>query len=311
MKKKPTPSSSQLEIKTFLKDAQMLLGISTPKKYSNLVLQEYPFDLQLLNSSSVYRESRRLYFELGGKFTPRICSTMRGLSAQDLFNDEIDYTPGLSELIWFKDYGYAVSNAEEEMYSFTHFNEISLFHEQNHRVIWRLLPPVPSEQKDVTRYLNFAESLVVVLDLVLGDQLGKKLSNSFERMKVIYRPGGEDIYFKKSKAEYRNYLLAVLATTYYAMEILHNDDILAAVNYVLPGQKQMNKVAVKRGLQLSELFTRVTNPQWQEIYWKSGMQKLNKIQAGSKEDALHLPDDPLDLEEELLIAKRIFASFGI
>jgi hypothetical protein len=311
MKKKKSKISTQSDVKKFLAAADTLFAIPVPKKYPQLLLPELPFDLQLLNLSSMYRESRKMYLQLGGKFSARLCSTMRGLSAQDLFKDEIDYTPALSEFLWFKDFGHQVGDAEDELVALLRFSEISLFHEQNHRVIWRLLPPVPEEKIDICRYLNFAESLVVTLDMALGDQLGLKLSTTFEHMKVIYHPGGEDSYSKKSKAEYRKYLLAILTTTYYALETLHNDDIPKAVDYVLPGQKKTNRVAVKRGLQLSELFTRVTNPQWQSIYWKIGQRKLRKLQANSKKNILYLPKDPLDLEYEFSLANRVFDHYGL
>ncbi|MBC7420977.1 MAG: hypothetical protein H7328_09640 [Bdellovibrio sp.] len=304
-------SNLQFEIKKFLNDANILFAVDTPKKFPKLFLPELPFDRQLLNLSPLYRESRKLYLQLGGKFSARVCSTMRGLSAQDIFKDEIEYTPAASEMQWFKDFGHNMSDANEEIAALIRFTEISIFHEQNHRVIWRLLPPTPDKKEDVCRYLNFAESLVVNLDMALGDQLGVKLSETFERMRIIYHPSGNDEFNKKSKAEYRKYLLAILATTYYALEILHNDDIPKAVDYVLPGQKATNRVAVRRGLQLSELFSRVTNPEWQNIYWQSSQKKLTKIQANSKEDTLYLPTDPLDLEEEFVIAHRVFDYFGL
>lgn len=311
MSKKKIKTKRHAEVQQFLLDIKTLFAIPAPKKFPKLLLSEYPFDLQLLNSSAVYRKSRQLYFSIGGKFSARVCSTMRGLSAQDLFNNEIDYTPALSEFLWFRDFGYAVGNANEEIKALSYFNEISLFHEQNHRVIWRLLPLAPPEQRDLSRYLNFAESLVVTLDLALADQLGKKLSLSLERMKAIYRPAGEDAYFKKSKSEYRQYLLAVLTSTYYLLENMHPEDILKAVDYVLPAQKNVNKAAVKRGLELSQIFIQVTNPQWQNIYWKSAQTKLKKIQSKSGEDYFYLPEDPLDLEAEFAIAHRVFDFYGV
>ncbi|AZZ38337.1 hypothetical protein CIK05_09195 [Bdellovibrio sp. qaytius] len=299
------------EVKNFIEDANLLFKVPISQKFPKLVVSELPFDVQLLNLSSLYRHSRKLYLKLGGVFSPKLCSTMRGLSTQDLFKNEIEYTPALSELKWMCELGYQVNGADDHIYSLLQFTEISVFHEQNHRIIWRELPPVPEEKEDVQRYLNFAESLVVTLDMALGDQLGLKLSTAFERMKVIYHPGAKDSPAKSSKAEYRKYLLGILATTYYALETMHHDDVAAAVDYVLPGQKALNRKAVKRGLTLSELFARVTNPGWQNIFWKSGQQKLQKIQAGDKADTFYLPADPLDLEEEFVVALRIFDHFGL
>lgn len=306
-----TQSSLDNPIKSFLKDSRLLLAMPTPKKFMSLVLPEFAFDLQLLNLSPLYRHSRELYLELGGRFFPRLCSTMRGLSTQDLFKDEIDYAPGLPELTWFVKKGHIYSDSKDEISALIRFSEISLFHEQNHRVIWRLLPPVPTEKADVCRYLNFAEALVVTLDMAMSDQLSFKISTTLERLKSIYHPGCVDKYSRERGKDYRNYLLAILTTTYYAMETMHPDDVLNAVNFVLPGQKTINRAAVNRGLDLSQLFTCVTNPQWQKLNWKSGQVKLGQLQKKSKEAPLHLPKDPLDLDGELKIADRVFDHFGI
>jgi hypothetical protein len=299
------------DVQSFLKDLKVLSGLPAAQPYRKLVLDEYPFDHQLLSASSLYRESRKLYLSLGGVYARKICSTMRSLSAQDLFKDEIEFSPSASEMRWFKDHHQELSDPEFQMKALARFNEISLYHEQNHRVVWRLLPPAPSEERDLCRYLNFAESLVVMLDLALGDQLGRKLSPVFERMRLIYRPAGEDSWFKKPKSEYRKYLLAGLCTTYFALEIFHNDDILKAVDYIFPGQKKMNKDAVRRGLELSELFTRVTNPEWQARYWKDAQSKLKKMHKGSQEDPLYMPEDPLDLEAEFFFAHNVLDYYGL
>lgn len=313
MPKKLLKPTNHPEVNDFLKDLELLASLPTSKKHGKLLLAEYPFDNQLLHLSSLYRNSRSLFYSLGGVFKPTLCSTMRSLSAQDLFKDEIAFTPSASELTWFKDHLEDVADPLEEMDSLVRYNGISLYHEQNHRVVWRLLPPAPkqNERYDIYRYLNFAESLVVVLDLALGDQIGSKLSPAFERMKVIYRPGGKDPWFNESKKVYRQYLLALLCTTYYALELINYEDILKAVDYVLPGQKKMNKHAVKRGLEISEHFTRITNPLWQERYWQQAQVKLTKMHQGSEEEPLYMPEDPLDLEAEFFFAHRVFDYFGL
>lgn len=305
------PISSQSNLKAFIKDLKHLHSLPVSKKYSSLQLMEYPFDGQLLHASSLYRHSRKVYLSLEGKFSAKMCSTMRSLSAQDLFRDEIEYSPVASELLWFMEYSHEVADPEFGMDALMRFNEISLFHEQNHRILWRLLPPPPREERDFCRYLNFAESLVVALDLALGDQLGKTESATFERLKIIYRPGGLDRWFNQSKQEYRQYLLALVVSTYYLLEWMNPEDILKAVDYVLPGQKKMNSQAVRRGLELSELFTRVTNPEWQKRYSKTASTKLAKMHKGNKEEPLYMPEDPLDLEAELFFAHRVFDAFNL
>ena len=300
-----------LEVKKFVADANTLFAIAIQNKYPKLRVAELPFDLQLLNSSDLYQKSRKLYLKNGGKFSAKVCSTMRGLVSQDLFNNDIEYTPAESQLRWLAEYGHQISDAHDAISALMQFTEISIFHEQNHRIIWRMLPKVPYEKNSICKYLNFAESLVVALDMALGDQLQKKLSHTFENLKIIYHPSGNDGVDQKSKYEYRKYLLAILATTYYALELLHHDDILGAVNYVLPSQKNINSKAFKRAIQLSEQFTQITNPEWQNIYWKIGTGKLKKIQRTSNKNILHMPVDPLDLDNEFLIAEKIFKAFGL
>lgn len=298
-------------VATFVKDVNKLKTLPVSGQHAKLVLNEYPFDLQLLTISRLYRKSRQFYNSLGGTFSPKVCSTMRALSAQDLFKDEIEFTPAFSELLWFAAHASVLPDAEIELQALKHFNDISLFHEQNHRVLWRFLPPAPVEQRDLGRYLNFAESLVVTLDLALGDEIGKELSLTFERLNLLYRPGVRNPWLAKSKKEYRRYMLGLLAATYFTLEGVDGRDCLKAVNYVLPGQKSINRAAVQRGLELNEHFTKVTNPNWQQLYWKSAALKLQKLHLKSEEEALYLPEDPLDLNEEFFYARRIFDSYGL
>ncbi len=298
-------------VKNFLKDLKTLSGLPVSKKYSELVLPEYPFDLQLLAASGLYRKSRSFYLGLGGAFQPRLCSTMRSLSAQDLFKDEIDYTPSFSQMLWFKDHFAEIYDPAEELNAMMNFSDISLFHEQNHRVIWRLLPPAPIAELEINRYLNFAESLVVMLDIALADEIGKEFSLAFERVSVLYRPGDGNKWHSKSKLEYRRYLLSFFCATYCVLELIDPRDVLKALNYILPDRKEMNKSATKRALQINEHFSRITNPEWQKRYWKSSGLKLKKLHAGKKEPVLILPNQALDLESELFYVHRVLEHYSL
>lgn len=291
----------------FLKDNRLLSSVPADRRYAKLELFEYPYDLQLLSLSPLYRESRKQYLALGGRLSPRVSSTMRSLSAQDLFADEIDYTPAATEIDWFLNNVDDVYDPADELFAIERFNTISVFHEQNHRILWRFLPPAPKEERDLIRYLNLAEALVVMLDLALAEQVGPKLSPAFERMKVIYRTSG-----KKSETNpkaLREQLIAMFCSTYFLLEMMNPEDILKAVDFVLPGQKALNRKAVGRALDLNEMFTRVTNPQWQERQWKIAREKLTKLQKTSYENPLYLPEDPLDLEEEIVIARAVLDHF--
>lgn len=299
------------DVNHFLKDLRTLSSVKTNVRHAGLKLYEYPFDLQLLTASSLYRESRKQYLELGGRYSPRISSTMRSLSAQDLFADEIDYTPAHTELVWFSKNDRDVHDPEEEIVSLERFSTISVFHEQNHRILWRLLPPASVGERALSRYLNFAESLVVMLDLALADEIGPKLSPVFERLKVIYRAGQVPKRWRLSNSAYRDYLVATQFATYLILELINPEDVNAAVDYVLPRQKSLNRAAVARAFDINELFTRITNPQWQERNLKTARKSLSGMHQGFDGAAMEIPADPLDFETEFAISRYVLEQFGI
>ena len=288
-------------VKKFLSDVKVLTELPILNKFQNLFLSEYPFDRQLLSLSPLYRESRQAYLKIGGKFTPSVCSTLRSLTTHDLLKNDIEFTPAQSEMMWLYENASHMSDAEEQIKAVKHFHDISIFHEQNHRIVWSLLPPAPIDKDNL--------SLVVSLDLALADQVGPELSKVFERMCLLYRPAGPVNLGKLSKKEYRQYLISSFCSTYFALERMRNHDVLKAVNYVLPKNKEFNKQAVARGLELNVDFTEVTNPQWQELYWQSSAMKLKAMHQNSKKPVLFLPADPLDLDTEFKLAERIFDYF--
>lgn len=294
-----------------MSDVKTILQLPTSKLHQKFVLSEYPFDHQMLTLSPLYNKSRKTYIELGGKFVAAVCSTMRSLSTQDLFKNEIHFSPMQSEIVWLYENAASLADVEEQLYAVLHFHAISIFHEQNHRIIWQLMPKARLDKTNMRRYLNFAESLVVMLDLALADQINPQVSKALERLSLLYRPAGNTKIQKLPPKEYREYLRAAFAATYYTLERIHKEDILKAVDYVLPKNKKLNKLAVKRGLELNKDFVEVTNPGWQELYWQSAAVNLTKIHKKSKESVLILPQDPLDLETEFNIVERVLNYFEV
>ena len=67
----------------------------------------------------------------------------------------------------------------------------------------------------------------------------------------------------------------------------------------------MNKAAVRRSLELNEHFTEVTNPNWQQLYWRSAAVKLQKMHQGSQQEIFYLPEDPLELQEEFFYCIKL------
>lgn len=313
MKNKLNAKKRTSRLAQFLNDLGLLLKIPVPSKFEDLALPEYPFDSQALALSQLYRNSRKIYVDFGGKFSSKLCSVARSLSSQDLFMNCIDYSPMQSELLWFKAGGFCeVTDPQNEIEKFLDFNGVSLYHEQNHRIVWAILPPAPSDKIDFCRYLNFAESLVITLDLALADQIGKKLSPSFERLKTIYRTGGEDAWAHRSKQDYRSYLQANCAATYLLLELYNKNSISKGLNFIFPKHKRIVNSALKRSQDLSKNFVLATNQLWQERYWQSAQRRLAKLHQGSKQEVLYLPENPLDFgENEFAIANQIFSKFGL
>lgn len=314
MKKTPKAKKEDLIVKKFSADVKTLLDLPVDEQYQKLFLEECPFDSQLITLGTLYRKSRVEYLRLGGSYKASVVSTMRSLSTHDLFKNEIEFTPLHSEMIWLYEHLESMPDAFEQVKAIKHFHDISIFHEQNHRIIWKLLPPAPTDKSNLRRYLNFAESLVVSLDLALADQVdcsNSGLSKVCERLSLFYRPAGPTGLKKLSRSAYRQYLLSVFCATYYCLERIYSKDVLKAVNYVLPKNKKYNRLAVRRGLELNQDFTEITNPQWQEIYWQSAAAKLGKIHQDSKKQVLFLSEDPLDLGPELKFAQKIFAYFEV
>ena len=301
--------------KDFFNNLIYVNNLKTNPELSDLVVLEYPFDLQLLSSSKLYEQSRRLYYSIEGKYSAILCSTLRALSTQDLTANLIEYTPSASEFVWFVKNHDAVTDLEAAKEALLRFNEISVFHEQNHRILWRLIPPPPNEIRNFCRYLNFAESIVVVLDMALGDQLGFETSEAFEGLHLIYRPGVVDQESIDSKKEYRQYLIANVIATYYLLEWMNVEDILQALNYVLPDQSDINEAAVERSLELSENFSRITNPEWQQRNASDVLVKLQNLHKSIgndvEVDAWFMPEDPLDIEQELELLDYIFDAFEV
>jgi hypothetical protein len=286
--------------KALLKAIQLLNKLPRKSKYDSLAVAEYPFDLLLLSLSSLYRKSRQSFLAMGGQFFPKVCSVARSLSDKDLFRKEIYYSPLESELLWFCDQGmYEVTDAAESARHLMDIGGISLFHEQNHRIVWNLLPPPPEDKVDFLRYLNFAESIVVGLDLALADELGKRQSHALEEIKSIYRTTSDESWSKKPTREYWDYLSAAILSTYFLLEGFDPRDLPKGLRVVFPEQHKLVKAAVKRSLDLSQHFVSSTNRMWQDRHWQFALDSLLALRGeGAKEGPLCLADDPIQAGEQ-------------
>jgi hypothetical protein len=270
-----------------------------------LSLPEQPLDRHLLALSPLYRRSRETYLEGGGEFRPALVSSPRTLGSPILLEPLIEYSPIEGELFWAARDSERSGDPSHLLALRTYAS--SLFHEQSHRILWRELPPPPTDAAGLRRYLNFVESLVVTLDMALGDELGPALASVFYLGGVVYDPGTH-AREGLSRRDYRNYLQASLHATYLNLELYDPEmipDGIAALYPMLPAD--LLERATARALRLDRGFVTRTNPVWQKRHKDAVSRSLGKL-PGSR---WSLPADPMDNREQYLFGEKWLELFGL
>lgn len=303
-------------------------------KFAKICLPEQPFDHQLLTASSLFNKSRERFLTEGGVFHASLLSSPRSLSSAGLLENRIEYSPIESELFWsILDPLQSRTRAGREHFFKLRSFTTSTFHEQNHRILWKALPPAPKSAEGLRRYLNFAESLVITLDMALGDELGPKVAAPFYFSGAIYDPGtsvleelrtGSSAKLSKgAKRLYRNYLQAALFVTYLYLELYEPEKIRKAARILFQALSgKLIERACDRSLNLDLEFVTRTNPSWQKRNLKQVLEALPhaghekhsaKRRSRSRPEpvALELLDDPLQNHQQYLIAESWFESFGL
>lgn len=274
-------------------------------KPHRLALPEQPLDRQLLRSSLLFRKSRERYLEAGGVFHAALLSSPRSLSSSGLLENRIEYSPIESELLWTLEAG------ERDLFFNLRTFTTSTFHEQNHRVLWKALPPAPHEAEALRRYLNFAESLIITLDMALGDEFGPTQAAPYYYTGTIYDPGTTVRQEVASKREYRNYLQAALYVTYLHLEMYNAGKIRKAMRVLFPAlPEKLLKRVCDRSLRLDRLFVSLTNPSWQEKNLENVRKALSN-KHGSTIPTLELPEDPMQNYLQYLFTESWLESFGL
>lgn len=278
-----------------------------------IILPEQPCDSLLMQKSVLYRRSRARFIENGGTFHSTLLSSPRSLSSIGLIENHIDYSPVATELEW------ALTDKLQKKDK-KHFETVrsfvtSVFHEQNHRILWRFLSDhhfaCPSSKGAAHRYLNFVESLVVMIDWALGDELGPKLGHEIYFKGPIYNPGSDFMNPKKlTKREYRNALHAGLHATYLHLEGIHPADLAPclAVAFPIMNKTRLAKIAERTKL-IDPLFVNVTNPVWQKKHVSTVMKTFRPKKADisielMKRDTRYHP-------QAYLIAEKWFEHCGL
>lgn len=270
----------------------------------SLVLNEQPYDAELLKKSRLYLKSRKLFLAQKGSFSPQLLSSPRSLGSLTLIKNKIEYSPLATELEW------SITDKIQKK-DLKHFEQIrsyvtNVFHEQNHRILWTHLTRerlyCPEKPEPTFRFLNLIESLVIILDMALGDELEPKAAASLYEMRVTYSPGSP--FMRKLKVRtlsYRNALQIALHTTYLRLCGLHIEDIPPTVHKMFSSlDSDLVGAAIERSLLIDPLFVELTNPIWQK---KHSKEVSRAFQAPRKQKPLILSArKPLDD----LLGRQIF-----
>ncbi len=278
------------------------------KKPHALALPGQPLDTLLLKKSPLFLKSRELFQEAGGVHQASFVSTPRTLGSSALLGKEVEYSALARELDWLSQPSMDKKAALERFLELR-TSVTSLHHEQNHRVLWKVLPPCPSGREARRRWLNFSESLVVMLDMALGDELGPKLAPALYQVGVVYDPG--TLWRKEARSPrlYRNLLHAACQATYWALEGYPEAEIRQSLPRLFAIPLKWAERAAERALKLDRHFIEKTNPLWQAKNGKVVTHKLGEKRGGMP--ALVLSEDPTQTHVHYLWAERVLDHWGI
>ncbi len=277
--------------------------------YAGKSLPGQPFDLLLLQLSPAYRRSRKAYRKQGGRHLASFVSTPRTLSSAALLSNEIEYSPLEREYAWAATLPPTKTNDYRLLEIRT--SVTSLFHEQNHRLLWQLLPPAPRDRAGLRRYLNLAESLVVVTDMGLADDLGTKQARDFYLSGTIYDPGTSVREEGLKGRMYRNYLQAALHATYLNLELFDPSRIPDVIEAMFPMIGPYARRAALRSLNLDRAFVEKTNPAWQSRNFQAVRASLSReLNQPGNHEPLVLPSGPMDNRQAYLIGESWFKKTG-
>ena len=290
-----------------------LLAAHSPATPPALTAPNQPFDSQLLALSRLYVRSRNLFIQSQGAYRPSMNSSPRSLGSLALLEPIIEYSPISAEYIW-------AATDPRQRQNKAYLSQLrslisNLFHEQNHRILWHLLPNAPKKPGAMRRYLNFAESLVITLDMALSYEIDYPLNSLFHLCGVTYDRGAtvhplrESLKHAEStrKRIYRNYLQACVYSTYLYLELYEPKDILRATQTRFNAHEPIGTLAAERSLLLDSEFVKKTNPFWQS---KNGRQASLRLQQRPGEP-LELSDDPENPYLLYLWAEKWFEQMGL
>jgi hypothetical protein len=267
-------------------------------------------DRHLLWISPIYHRSRQLYLQTGGRFVPNYMSKVRALTSPTLIDPDIHYTPYQDELVWVTSSSTFLRAFDPLMLKNMKETITPVFHEQNHRVLWKILPPPGPNFRAFIRYLHFAESIAVALDASCSNELGHPLGQIFNLCGVLANFGDRIIFQTlKDRPTYRRYLVAHAYSNYLNMELYQPQQV---IDHICRHFRDLGSFALHAaedaigGLDVD--FVRVTCPSWENQHLGFAFKQMRK-RAKNSDATLTLPADPGDSTLFERMADRLFLTY--
>ena len=269
-------------------------------------------DRHLLWISPLYRRSRQLFLQTSGNFVPSYLSLVRALTSPTLIDPNIHYTPYQDELVWVTSRG-SFLKAFDPLFLKTMKETITpIYHEQNHRILWNILPPPGPDYRTFKRYLHFAESIAVALDAACSNELGRPLGQIFNLCGVLANFGDPTAFQTMNRPTYRRYLKAHAYSNYLYMELYQPRQVIEFIcrhfrDDLGPLALHAAEDAIG-GLNID--FVRVTCPSWENQHLRYAHKQLRK-RAEAEASTLTMPADFRDLIVFERMAERLFVLYRV
>ena len=267
-------------------------------------------DRHLLWISPLYRRSRKLFLQTNGNFVPSYMSLVRALTSPTLIDPDIHYTPYQDELVWVTSRASFLQAFHPRLLKAMKETVTPIYHEQNHRILWDILPPPGPDYRAFKRYLHFAESIAVALDAACSNELGHPLGQIFNNCGVLANFGDATLFQTvTNRSTYRRYLIAHAYSNYLNMELYQPRQVIEFICRHFGDLGPLAKHAAEDAIGgLNVDFVRITCPSWENQHLRYAFERLRR-RAKTGALTLTMPVDIGDSTVFESMAQRLFVLY--
>ena len=316
-----SPLANQIS-KRFEKNYNPLAGITQKIKASNLnqgiriiykdydKLKQHPlevnnqiFDRFMLYSYPLYLKSRQLALGFDCEFQHIHSDISFQLIENTLLTNRIQIVPLENECRWTA-FDPQFKNSLHILHVL--YNISSVFHEQNHRVLWSLLPKCAPGGRALKNYLNFAESLTMTLDYALAHTIQPKMAWFLQLTGVSYR-GAQFRKHSKDKKNYPTFLVSFCIGQLMYFDFCKKREVKKFLYEKFQVKNEIISDAVDMAFTIESEFNTETNRQWQIKYKKD----CEKFLVRKSKNTLNLTNIENSFDELKKIIEKILKTYEI